>query len=128
MLILWSAAALFGGAAVLMSTLDPLYSLGVLLVVTALAVLGISQLRYLRRSYGSPSLQPLGVSTTSQETPESPSYTYGAASGDGGAQAVNLFASDGYVRISDEAAEEAHLLAAKQQQLKQQLKVSGRGA
>ena len=126
-LILYAAAALFGGAAVLMSTLDPLYSLGVLLVVTALAVLGISQLRYLRRSYGSPALQPLGVSTTSHDAAEPASFSYGAASGDGGAQAVNLFASDGYVRISDEAAEEAHLLAAKQQQLKQ-FKVSGRGA
>lgn len=117
-LVLYAAAGVFGGAAVLMSTLAPLYSLGVLLAVTILAITGVSQLKYLRRNYGSPTLEPLGVSSTSQEQTEGVPYTYGAASGDGGAQAVNLFASDGFLRLTDEASEEAHLLAAKQQQLK----------
>lgn len=114
-LILYAVAAVFGGAAVLMSTLDPLYSLAVLLVVTALVVAGVSQLKYLRRSYGSPTLEPLGMPPAPTSQGESVPYTYSTTTGDGGVQAVNLLASDGFLSLTDEALEEAKLLAAKQQ-------------
>lgn len=116
-LILYAAAAIFGGAAVLMSMLSPLYSLGVLVAVTALAVIGVSQLKYLRRNYGSPVLEPLG-DPVAQEKPEPTGLAYSPASGDGGAQAVDLFASDGFLTLTDEALEEARLLTARQQQLR----------
>lgn len=114
-LILYMAAALFGGAAVLMSQLDPLYSLAVLLSVTVLAAIGIGQLKYLRRSYGSPMLEPLGTPLGPEPGEAPPVYAHGADVEDGGVQAVNLFASDGFLTLTDEALEEARLLAVKQQ-------------
>ena len=117
-LILYAAAAVFGTAAVMMSMLSPLYSVGVLVIVTLLAVLGISQLKYLRRSYGSPALEPLSLPAEPQEQSDPATYSYGSVAGDGGVQAVNLLASDGFLALTDEALEEARLLATKQEQLK----------
>lgn len=121
-LILYGAAALFGAAAVLMSLLPPTRGLGVLLLVTAIALLGVSRLKYLRRSYGSPALEPLGLSASPAEQTAAPpivenGFVYGAVTaGDGGLQAVNLTSSDGFLALTDEALEEANLLAIEQGQ------------
>ena len=119
-LVLYGTAVLFGGAAILMSTLAPVYSLLVLLVVATLAVSAVGRMKYLRRSYGSPTLEPLGVTLTAapEQRPGEPSYAYGSLSGDGGLQAINLSASDGFLTLTDEVQEEAKLIAEKQHQLR----------
>lgn len=120
-LILYGAAGLFGGAAVLMSALPPVRGLGVLILVTAFAVLGVSRLKYLRRSYGMPVLEPLGTSvtsTTKEDAPGEGGYTYGGIAGDGGLQAINLAGTDGFLSLTEEALEEVKVVAAEPQKLR----------
>lgn len=122
-LILYGAAALFGGAAVLMSFLSPLRGLGVLALVVSLAAVGIGRLKYLRRSYDGPVIEPLGVAVSNSTPVEgegaleygAPAHEYSAPSGDGGLQAISLTNADGYLSLTDEAIEEARLLAMERQ-------------
>lgn len=115
-LILYGAAVLFGGAAVLMSFLPPLQGLVVLALIVSLAAVGLGRLKYLRRSYDGPVLEPLGVAASDAGAAEGDgAYGYGVSAGDGGLQAINLSNADGYLSLTDEAIEEARLLAMERQ-------------
>ena len=59
-LVLYAAALSFGTAAVAMSVLSSLYSVGIIAGVLALTGVGLNRLKYLRRSYVEPDVHPIG--------------------------------------------------------------------